>query len=101
MRKQILIAFLSILTPALASAQRDDRDWLDDCRNSRYNNDRENYCEVRVTGFRLGGRTLTVDAGPNGGIAIHAWDRDSVEVHERIQAQAYSSSDAADIGRQI
>jgi hypothetical protein len=101
MRKGTLLAFLLLLTPAVASAQRDDRDWLDDCRSNRWNNDRENYCEVRVTGFRLGGRTLSVDAGPNGGIAVHAWDRDSVEVHERIQAQAYSSGDAANIAHQI
>jgi hypothetical protein len=101
MNKRILVALLVLLAPAVASAQRDDHDWLDNCRSNRWNNDRENYCEVRVIGFRLGGRTLNVDARENGGISIHAWDRDSVEVHERIQASGYSSSEAADIGHQV
>ena len=101
MRIATLSAFLLALTPALAAAQRDDAEWLDNCRNNRWNSERENSCEVRVTGFRLGGRTLTVDAGRNGGISIHAWDRDSVEVHERIQAQSDSRGDASDLARQV
>jgi DUF4097 and DUF4098 domain-containing protein YvlB len=101
MRKGTLLAFLLILAPAVAAAQRDDSEWLDNCRSNRWNNDRDNHCEVRVAGFRLGGKTLNVDARENGGISIHAWDRDSVEVHERIQVSGYSSGEAADIGRQI
>ncbi len=101
MRKGTLLAFLLLLAPAVASAQRNDSEWLDNCRSNRWNNDRDNYCEVRVTGFRLGGKTLDVDARENGGIAIHAWDRDSVEVHERIQAWGNTSGEAADIGRQM
>jgi hypothetical protein len=96
-----LLLALNAALSATASAQRDDRAWLDDCRSNRWNSDRENYCEVRVAGFRLGGRTLSVDAGQNGGISVHAWDGDSVEVHERIQAQANTMEEAVDIGRQI
>lgn len=101
MRSRTLLALLIMLAPAVASAQRDDSEWLDNCRRNRWNSERNNYCEVRVAGFRLGGRTLDVDARESGGISVHAWDRDSVEVHERIQASGYSSDEATDIGRQV
>jgi Uncharacterized protein conserved in bacteria len=101
MRTRLLLALLTLtVAPGIASAQRDDRSWLDNCRDN-YNNDRENYCEVRVAGFKLGGRTLAIDARQNGGIAVHAWNGDSVEVHERIQAQADTREQAAAIGRAI
>jgi hypothetical protein len=101
MRTRSLLALLTLtVVPAIASAQRDDRSWLDNCRDNS-NNDRENYCEVRIAGFRLSGRTLAIDARQNGGIAVHAWNGDSVEVHERIQAQADSYDAAATIGRAI
>jgi len=101
MRKQILVALLTVAAPAVASAQRTDADWLSDCRRSGWTHERDGYCEVRVVGFRLGGRTLKVDAGQNGGIAIHAWDRDSVEVHERIQAHGDTREQAAELARQV
>ena len=101
MPKKFLIALFTVLAPAVASAQRSDASWLDDCRDNRWNNDRDTYCEVRTAELKLSGRPLIVDAGPNGGISIHAWDNDKVEVHERIQAQAYSSGDAQNIAKQI
>jgi hypothetical protein len=100
MRTRYLLAVLTLtVIPTIASAQRDDRSWLDNCRNNR--SDRETYCEVRVAGFRLGGRTLSIDARQNGGIAVHAWSGDSVEVHERIQAQAVTYDEAAALGRGV
>lgn len=101
MQKRFLIACLTVLAPVVASAQRTDASWLDDCRSNRWNNDRDNYCEVRTAELTLGGRPLIVDAGPNGGISIQAWDKSGVEVHERIAAQANSSGDAQSIARQI
>ncbi len=101
MRRQFLIALLALAAPVAASAQRSDAEWLDDCRSNRWNNDRENYCEVRTANLRLVGGALSVDAGQNGAISIYAWDKDNVEVHERISAQASSSSDAADIAKGI
>lgn len=101
MQKRFLFALLTVLAPAVASAQRSDADWLDDCRHNRWNNDRDSYCEVRTATLSLGGRPLVVDAGSNGGISIHGWDKSSVEVHERIQAEAYSSGDAENIAKQV
>jgi hypothetical protein len=101
MRSRYLLALLTLtVVPTIASAQRDDRSWLDNCRDNNSNN-REIYCEVRVAGFKLGGRTLAIDARQNGGIAIHAWNGDSVEVHERIQTQADTYDEAASLGHAV
>jgi hypothetical protein len=101
MRRQFLIALLSLVAPVAASAQRSDAEWLDDCRNNRWNNDRDNYCEVRTASARLSGGSLTVDAGQNGAISIYAWDKDNVEVHERLSAQALSTREAEDLVKGI
>lgn len=101
MRTGILLAFLAaVASPTLALAQRDDNSWLESCRD-RYRNDSERYCEVRVAGFRAGGRSLSVDARENGSISVHAWDRDSIEIHERIQTQADSYDQAVAIARDV
>lgn len=101
MRRQLLIALLTLAAPVTAFAQRSDAEWLSDCRNNRWNNERDNYCEVRTADLRLNAGSLAVDAGRNGAIAIYAWDKDNVEVHERVSAQAYSSREAEDIVKDI
>src|SRR3954471_21331277 len=101
MRKEFLIAFLTLAAPAIASAQRSDAEWLDDCRNNRWNNDRDSYCEVRTANLRLNAGSLSVDAGQGGGITVYAWDKNSVEVHERISARASSTRAAEDIVKDI
>jgi DUF4097 and DUF4098 domain-containing protein YvlB len=101
MRIRILIAFLTLAAPAIASAQRSDAEWLDDCRNNRWNNDRDSYCEVRTANPRLNDGALSVDARQGGGISIYAWDKNTVEVHERISAQASSTRAAEDIVKDI
>jgi hypothetical protein len=90
------------------SAADRDEDWLDRCRDGgrrdddrRGRDDRERFCEVRHLGTRAAGRALTVDAGPNGGVAINGWDRDSVDIHVRIQTQADDADEARDMARDI
>ena len=101
-----LIAPLAALTLAgSAAAQRgrraDNDDWLEHCRENSGRNDHVNYCEVRELGMRATDRPLAVDAGQNGGVAVAAWDRDSILVSARIQAQASSEDEARDIARDI
>lgn len=49
-------------------------------------------CEVRDTRMAAPGGPLTVDASPNGGIRVEAWDQPDVLV--RAVVQAYGESDA-------
>jgi putative adhesin len=76
------------------AAQRADTDrWLAECRRGDWN-DRPTACKVRETGLRPGTGPLTVDPGENGGVAIYGWDRDSIAVVAKIQANARTEEDA-------
>jgi len=75
------------------AAQHDSDSWLADCRSGRWG-DRPRACQVRETGMRPGSGPLTVDPGENGGVAIYGWDRDSIAVVAKIQANARSEEDA-------
>jgi hypothetical protein len=91
MRATTILLALTVL-PAFAAAQSTDSEWLRQC--DRDNGDRERACEVRVSGFRSRGGALNVSPGTNGGVQVIGWDRDSVSVHARIQAQADRLTDA-------
>ena len=97
-----LLAPLAALTVASSSAfaQRDAEDWLEQCRKNNRHSDRVTYCEVRELGMRATDR-LTVDAGQNGGVAVRAWDRDSIDVSARLQAQGDDEDEARDVARQV
>jgi DUF4097 and DUF4098 domain-containing protein YvlB len=93
-----------LLAPRPVRAQERDSEWKSDCENSyqgRYGSRREPYCEVRVSGFKARGGTITVDPGDNGGVEIRGWDKDSIEVHARIQAYDRSEGDAKDIAGRV
>jgi len=114
MRRSILrltlAALLCLTLPGALFAQRGRtrsprdaaaRDWLSDCRNNG-DDDRGRFCEERPMGWsaRAGGR-ISVDAGPNGGVTVIGWDRDSVDVRVRLGATAGSDADAEAIARQV
>jgi hypothetical protein len=92
---------LALLFPLAASAQgRDAQRWLESCRQNGWNNDRENYCEIRdVTAAATS--TITVDGRDNGGVAFYGADRSDVKIVAMIQTQAESSDEARDIAKQI
>src|SRR5262249_17734901 len=96
MRATTILLPLTAL-PAFAAAQTSDSEWLRQCE--RDNGDRERACEVRVSGFRTRGGPLNVSPGTNGGVQVIGWDRDSVSVHARIQAQADRLSDARSLAQ--
>jgi DUF4097 and DUF4098 domain-containing protein YvlB len=90
--------------PALAQRSRggDDNDrWLDRCRDDRSNDrNRDRYCEVREKTIPAT-RVLDVDGGQNGGVSVHAWDRDEIRVSARIQTWSEDDGDARSIADQI
>lgn len=112
MRTGYLIGAALLLTlPATALAQRahrhnhsDHGDWLENCRDGR-GRDRDargRHCEERTMGWRAGGaQSLAVDAGPNGGVTVSGWDRDSVHVIVRVQAHAGSDAEARELAGEI
>src|SRR4029078_1078129 len=90
----VLIAASS---PALSQIDRSGR-FLDDCQRSR--SDSERFCEVRNFSMPAS-KALTIDGRENGGITVHAWDKNEVQVVAMVQAQAESQQEARDIARQI
>lgn len=104
----LLLLTVATALPAQRSRRRayddDGRSWLERCRRD---GDRDydrtaRYCEERSMGWSArAGATLNVDAGPNGGVEVEGWNRDSVDVVVRIQAQAESEDDARDIASHI
>jgi hypothetical protein len=87
---------LVALTAPVAVAQDPDADaWLRECRERRSRAER--HCEIREYRLALGSAPLRVDAGPNGSIRISAWDRPTVRVVAKVQAQAPSAEEAREI----
>jgi hypothetical protein len=104
----LLTAGLAPLLAAQGRRARSDEDrgsWLERCQrqNRRWNeDDRFTFCEERPLGWstRSGG-ALVVDASPNGGVSVTGWDRDSVDVIVRVQAQADDEATARQIAQQV
>lgn len=93
-RSTVCAALLLFAASALA-AQDDPDEWLAQCRHGWRNwDDRARVCAVRESGFKPAGGTLSVDPSENGGVAIYGWDRDSIAVVARIEAQAGSEAAA-------
>jgi hypothetical protein len=99
--RRLLILFALAGAPSLASAQDvDDGDWLEQCRNGRWNGRRPTVCDVRVQ--RINARDLLrVRPGQNGAVQIIASNRSDVEIHTRIQSSAESRSAAESIMRDV
>ena len=97
----VTLALLTAAPAAPVAAQFDPDAWLAQCRRDGWRDDRPHYCEVRETGMRPARGALSVDPGENGGVAILAWDRDSIAVTAKIEIQGYSDAEAADLAKQI
>jgi hypothetical protein len=105
MKSKSLLSALVLVAAALpverAAAQRDNQEWLANCRRSGGWRDENPYCEVRQTGSRAPRGTLTVDGMRNGGITIVGWDRDSLHVVSRIRVEDRDGRDARNIAARI
>ena len=93
-----LIAILSAVGQH-AAAQQTSAEWLANCRD-RDGDDDAVHCEVRESTLPAA-RSLDVDAAPNGGISVTAWDRSDIRVVARIQARAPTAEEARQIASQI
>jgi len=93
-RVLILVAGLALS----AGSARAQSDW---CREDGRGNDRqERYCEVREHKLSGAGR-LSVDARPNGGIEVRAWERDDIRLEAKVVAQADTEAEARDLASQV
>ena len=93
-----LSVVLLALTAATARAQADRASrFLDNCQRR---GDREQFCETRDLSLPAS-KSLTVDGGQNGGVAVQAWDRNEIKVTVLIQAWAESARDAEGLAKQV
>ncbi len=100
-----IVSVVSLLAcaaaPLAAQRARDGDGWVS-CRDRDWGDDsRAHFCEIRNTGFKAPGGTISVDPGENGGVRFTGWDRDSVAVTAKIQTYAESDSDARDLAQQV
>jgi hypothetical protein len=85
----------------LATAQSEDRAerWRDSCDRD-WNNGRVSFCELRTYTISSGTR-ISVDGGPNGGVAFIGENRRDVKIVARVQASADDDATASAIAKQI
>ena len=98
-----LIVVAAMIIPGRATAQKSDSDWMEDCRNDggdRYGR-REAYCDVKETGARNPGSSISMEGLRNGGVSVIGWDRDSMVLRSRIRVTARTQSEARSIASQI
>jgi len=98
--RRCLLLYALFSAPALSAQGRDDAAWQRSCERDD-DDSGERYCEVRHTGFRPGGSSLTVAPDQNGAVEVIGWDKDSVAVTIRIQATARSESDARALAQRV
>jgi len=102
-RAALLTLFLLPLLAQPVSAQQlrteTDADWCRE-RDRDRDDDRDRYCEVRTTTIDAGS-SFEVDASPNGGISVEAWDRDEIEIRAKVQTHARRPGEARSIAGDI
>jgi hypothetical protein len=105
LRAVVLGAGIAATAQPLAAQQpaapRSADEWLERCRrDDGWRDDRDRFCEVREYTVASTGR-LHVDAGPNGGVAVHGWDRKDVFIRAKVQTQADSKEEAQDLAKEL
>lgn len=99
MRPLLAAPALALLLTSAATAQDPSSEWLQRCRDNRSNRT-EVQCEVRETRLAAQPR-LSVDGGDNGGVTVKGWSEGGILVRARVQAQARTREEAAEIARQV
>jgi hypothetical protein len=79
------------LTPVLGAAQSAPLS----CRD-RGDDDGVRVCEIREVTLEARG-AVAVDAAPNGGIRVHAWDGNGIRLRARVEARARSEERAEEL----
>jgi DUF4097 and DUF4098 domain-containing protein YvlB len=70
------------------------------CRDTA-DSDRPNHCEVRDLAVPIVGDLLTVDATPNGGVAVRGWDRHEIQLQAKVTASAETIEQAKALAGQV
>ena len=86
---------LAVALPAFAQQPRNP------CREESSRSDRATHCEVRNVQVAIGGDALRVDASPNGGIAVHGWNRQEVQLEAKVVATADTMEQARSLVGQV
>ena len=96
----IALATVTVLGGTLSAQRRASRstDW---CADENWGNDRQGFCEVREYTVPASGGTLTVDATPNGGIAVEGAARRDIVVQARVVATAATEDEAKSIASRV
>jgi hypothetical protein len=92
-----LVLGLGLATWPLAPARAAEQAW---CRDDGWN-DKPTHCEVREVSLRPSSDVISVDAAPNGGIAVEGWNRDQVRVLAKVTARADSEEEAQALASQV
>jgi len=94
-----VMATLLVLGGPLAAQRRNSgSDW---CADESWGNDRQGFCEVREYRVPASGSALTVDASPNGGIAVEGSSRGDIVVEARVLATAATEEEAKSIASRV
>lgn len=89
---------LAPATPAQQMQRQADADW---CRGDRWDEDDEDrYCEVRSVTVPATS-SLDVDASPNGGIEVEAWDRNEIRIEAKVQTRTRRAGEARELADEI
>jgi hypothetical protein len=93
-----IAAILAAGVVSPAGAQDTPQDWLRDCQE-RDDHDRRQ-CEIREYTIAAGG-LLRVDANPNGGIQVRAWDKGEIRVVAKVETRGHSLAEAQDLATKV
>jgi hypothetical protein len=92
-----ILALFALMPGIMAFADNwkkaDDSSWCSD-KFSFFN---KSACEVRELTIDDAWNKITVDASPNGNIEVEGWNKDSIRVLARVQANAGSEEKAEEI----
>lgn len=97
----VLAGLIVIAAPAAAQPMQVDPDadwcrvdWRDD------DHDHDTYCEVRTVTLPATA-SFEVDARPNGGVEVEAWNRNEIRVDAKVRTNARRDGEARELARQI
>jgi DUF4097 and DUF4098 domain-containing protein YvlB len=71
------------------------------CDERNSDSRRASYCEMREQTVAAAGGAVSVNASPNGGIAVKGWSRNDVLVRAQVRTYAPTDAEARDLARQV
>jgi hypothetical protein len=69
--------------------------------DSPWDDGEDRYCEIRELTLPAGRSPIAIDAGANGGVRVHGWDRNEIRLVMRVQSHASSESRAREIAQGV